>query len=684
MRISSRKKTTADCRAARSRAAAFAYCLAALIGGCKSAPETTTVAVAPSAGVAQRSIDEARAATDAGRRAVAYLRALTALHEEGDLETAATIVADMRSVAGGKPLIDALDAAARFRFDAIALELMLTTGEGDELARYANALVPTDANQRRRADDLLVRVFAKAADHATAAVALIAIAERGLYTDAERLAGHIWRRLSKLPLPALAQAAQDAAPRTALWLRLAHDLNAALTHAERVRIWRLWRATHAEHVAVRLPPPGFDQTFAAAQVALLLPFSGDLAAFAETIRDGFLAAYLRTLQRLQEGPDFGLRQAFRQVIRFYDTGAMSVGAAYRQATADGADVIVGPLDKAAVGELAALSPAVPVLALNSVGALNGEREGLPSHEGALSREREGLPSHERALSGEREGLPSHERALSREREGTPSHETTLSGERQDTPLQRSPAATSNFLQLTLAVEDPAVAIAAAIEADGAQRIVLFDNQGAWSPRARARLAAELDEVEIVAVGTLGGIGNVTEAAGEVLGIAASTGRQQELARLLGTELTFLPRRRQDVDAVVALVDGVQLAALRPALEFHFAGDLPIYGPSQAVRGVSWRQLDGMRVCTIPWFVQASGMRAQATVFEASDDPLLAPLFALGVDAYRIVNQLDRLTELDESIAGSVGMLSLGDQGRIRRELGCGTVANGRLTAAPMR
>ena len=656
MRISSRKKTTADCRAARSRAAAFAYCLAALIGGCKSAPETTTVAVAPSAGVAQRSIDEARAATDAGRRAVAYLRALTALHEEGDLETAATIVADMRSVADGKPLIDALDAASRFRFDAIALELMLTTSDSDELARYANALVPTDANQRRRADDLLIRVFAEAADHATAAVALIAIAERGLYTDAERLAGHIWRRLSKLPLPALAQAAQDAAPRTALWLRLAHDLNAALTHAERVRIWRLWRATHAEHVAVRLPPPGFDQTFAAAQVALLLPFSGDLAAFAETIRDGFLAAYLRTLQRLQEGPDFGLRQAFRQAIRFYDTGAMSVGAAYRQATADGADVIVGPLDKAAVGELAALSPAVPVLALNSVGA----------------------------LSGEREGLPSHERALSGEREGTPSHETTLSGERQDTPLQRSPVATPNFLQLTLAVEDPAVAIAAAIEADGTQRIVLFDNQGAWSPRARARLAAELDEVEIVAVGTLGGIGNVTEAAGEVLGIAASTGRQQELARLLGTELTFLPRRRQDVDAVVALVDGVQLAALRPALEFHFAGDLPIYGPSQAVRGVSWRQLDGMRVCTIPWFVQASGMRARATVFEASDDPLLAPLFALGVDAYRIVNQLSRLTELDESIAGSVGMLSLGDQGRIRRELGCGTVANGRLTAAPMR
>ena len=628
MRISSRKKTTADCRAARSRAAAFAYCLAALIGGCKSAPETTTVAVAPSADVAQRSIDEARAATDAGRRAVAYLRALTALHEEGDLETAATIVADMRSVAGGKPLIDALDAAARFRFDAIALELMLTTGDGDELARYANALVPTDPNQRRRADDLLIRVFAEAADHATAAVALIAIAERGLYTDAGRLAGHIWRRLSKLPLPALARAAQDAAPRTALWLRLAHDLNAALTHAERVRIWRLWRATHAEHVAVRLPPPGFDQTFAAAQVALLLPFSGDLAAFAETIRDGFLAAYLRTLQRLQEGPDFGLRQAFRQAIRFYDTGAMSVGAAYRQATADGADVIVGPLDKAAVGELAALSPAVPVLALNSVGALSREREGMP--------------------------------------------------------LQRSPVATPNFLQLTLAVEDPAVAIAAAIEADGTQRIVLFDNQGAWSPRARARLAAELDEIEIVAVGTLGGIGNVTEAAGEVLGIAASTGRQQELARLLGTELTFLPRRRQDVDAVVALVDGVQLAALRPALEFHFAGDLPIYGPSQAVRGVSWRQLDGMRVCTIPWFVQASGMRAQATVFEASDDPLLAPLFALGVDAYRIVNQLDRLTELDESIAGSVGMLSLGDQGRIRRELGCGTVANGRLTAAPMR
>ena len=568
----------------------------------------------PAERIAQPALDEALAATGAERRANAFLRALTALHEHGDLKAAAQIVSTVRSAEiDGKPLLDALSAAARFRFDALALQLLLANdppADSGTLAEAARALVPTDASQQRLADELVVFAFANAADHASAVLALMDVAERGLYTDTETLAGHLWRHLSRLPLPTLARIASAMPSPRAQWLRLAHDLNAALSHAEQVRIWQRWRTTHGEHIAVRLPPPALEQTSPAVQLALLLPFSGDLAAFAEAIRDGFLAAYLQTLQALHEQP---MSAAHRQVVRFYDTGALSIDEAYRRARADGADVIVGPLEKAAVAELAALSPTLPVLALNS--------------------------------------------------------------------LDDGAAAASNFLQLPLAVEDAAAAIASALQADGVQRIVLFDNQQAWSPRAKARLRTELEGIEVAATATLADLGNVLDVAGEALGVAASVARHETLSRLLREELVFLPRRRQDVDAVVALVDGTQLMALKPALEFHFAGDLPIYGPSQAVRGAVWRQLDGMRVCTIPWLVQASAMRSATTVFESSDDPLLASLFALGVDAYRIVNQRARLTALGESIAGSVGQLTLSDNGRIRRELYCGTIADGRLTAA---
>ena len=614
MRISS-KPTTAHCRAARHRVAAALACCLALLGGCASAPATDVAAVQPVAAPPTPSleINVPPTATDAERRTYALLRRLVSLHEQGDLAAAAQIVGALRSPdAAGQLPIEGLRADARFHFDAIQLELALAQDDSarEDLERAATALLPTNSSQRRRADKLRVRVFAASSDHEQASLALMSVAERGLYADSAGLAAAIWRHLSKLPLPKLARLAAAATPSQAQWLRLGREMNAALTHAEQGRIWHRWRSRHGEHVAVRLPPPALERTVALTQLALLLPLTGDLAALAEAIRDGFLAAHLQTLQQLHGQREFS--PAHRQLVRIYDTGALSVGEAFRRASADGMDVIVGPLEKAAVRELAALSPNLPVLALNS---LDGEAP-----------------------------------------------------------------ASSTFLQLTLAVEDAASAIASALQADGVGRIVLFDNQEAWSPRAETRLLAELGDIDVVAVNTLTGLDDVIAAAGEALGVNASNARHRELSRLLGEAPTFQPRLRQDVDAIVALVDGAQLTALKPALAFHFAGDLPLYGPPQAVRGANWALLDGMRVCAIPWLTQADALRTATAVFQASDDPLLAPLFALGVDAYRIVNQLPRLTTLGESLAGSVGMLTLRANGQIRRTLPCGTIDDGKLIA----
>lgn len=641
MCISSRRDRIVDCRLARCRALVVCSVAGVLIGACQSAPESETAAVPSPERVAQQAIDQARGTTDAQRRAGAFLRALVALYDHRDFVAAANIVETMRSTAiDGRQLVDALSDEARFRFDATALELLLNDSDPDasaEAEELAVSLAPANVGQRRRADDLRIRAFAALSDHASAALALMAVAERGLYTNAPLLAGHIWRRLSKLAPPALAGLAATVGGQRAQWLLLAKDLSSALTDAEQVHIWRQWAANHPHHVAARsLRPPALEPRApwpqpvrSPSQLALLLPFSGELAAFAEAIRDGFVAAHLLTLQRLRDQGAAGTAQ--NAAIRTYDTAAMSIGEAYRRARSDGAAVIVGPLEKSAVGELAAMSPALPVLALNSV------------DEGALAS-----PNLAHV------GAP------------------MVGGGSETDALQvgEGTATAPSFLQLTLAVEDPAVAIAAALKADGAERIVLFDNQEAWSPRAELRLRAELEEIQVVAEATLTGIGNVTEAAGEVLGIAASNARNDELSRLLGTSLTFLPRRRQDIDAVVVLANATQLTALRPALEFHFAGDLPIYAPSQAVRGIARGALDGVRACTIPWWSQEAELRQQTTAFEASGDSLLAPLFALGMDAYRIVNQLPRFIVLGESIAGSVGLLSVGADGRIRRQLHC--------------
>ena len=90
-------------------------------------------------------------------------------------------------------------------------------------------------------------------------------------------------------------------------------------------------------------------------IALLLPLHGHMAAVGTVVRDGFLAAYYQDIQQGQPSP----------IVRIYDNGD-AVGASLVQtAAADGADAVVGPLNKDQVAALAAAgSQPLPVLALN--------------------------------------------------------------------------------------------------------------------------------------------------------------------------------------------------------------------------------------------------------------------------------------------------------------------------------
>ncbi|MEA3278838.1 MAG: penicillin-binding protein activator [Pseudomonadota bacterium] len=91
-------------------------------------------------------------------------------------------------------------------------------------------------------------------------------------------------------------------------------------------------------------------------VAVLLPETGRFASAARTLREGILAA-----QRADE-------QGRRPNLRFYDSADdQSAPALVRKAAAEGASLVIGPLQKQAVNQLAS-GPALPVptLALNRV------------------------------------------------------------------------------------------------------------------------------------------------------------------------------------------------------------------------------------------------------------------------------------------------------------------------------
>lgn len=90
---------------------------------------------------------------------------------------------------------------------------------------------------------------------------------------------------------------------------------------------------------------------AARRIALLLPLSGRLGSAASAVRDGFLAAHF-------SGTAQGLK------IRIYDTSENAV-TAFEQAQADGAQLVIGPLDKQQVeAVIARNTQQLPMLALN--------------------------------------------------------------------------------------------------------------------------------------------------------------------------------------------------------------------------------------------------------------------------------------------------------------------------------
>ncbi len=117
-----------------------------------------------------------------------------------------------------------------------------------------------------------------------------------------------------------------------------------------------WRETYTDHPAAGVLLAdllaGQHATGFPTQIALLLPLSSPQRAAALAIRDGFVAAHLRSA-----GSD-------ATSIRIYDTAQGGSQAAYLRAQLDGADFIVGPLLGADVEQVITQAGFVPTLALN--------------------------------------------------------------------------------------------------------------------------------------------------------------------------------------------------------------------------------------------------------------------------------------------------------------------------------
>jgi hypothetical protein len=178
---------------------------------------------------------------------------------------------------------------------------------------------------------------------------------------------------------------------------------------------------------------------------------------------------------------------------------------------------------------------------------------------------------------------------------------------------------------------------------------------------------------------------VTEGVGTAMHIEASEARHAELQSLLGMPLQFRARSRSDVDAIVTLVNAVEVTALVPALRYHYADRIPAFATGQTLQGANestLRAMNRFNVVELPWQIPGSpGYQALAGAFPLAGNPF-ASMYGLGADALRLVDRVHPDNRGGTTqILGNTGVLTLQADGRFSRELARMRVERGQLRLA---
>jgi uncharacterized protein len=172
-------------------------------------------------------------------------------------------------------------------------------------------------------------------------------------------------------------------------------------------------------------------------------------------------------------------------------------------------------------------------------------------------------------------------------------------------------------------------------------------------------------------------GDYSEPVKRLLNINQSEQRRQAVEAALRSSVKFDARPREDVDFVFLAADARRARLIKPQLNYHRAGRLPVYATSHVFTGrgnaMTDIDLDGIMFGDMPWILVGDGriqdLRATLQRGWPYAHSQLDRLYALGVDAYAIVPQLNRIsTESAVHFSGVTSGLSLGRSNRLQRQL----------------
>lgn len=249
---------------------------------------------------------------------------------------------------------------------------------------------------------------------------------------------------------------------------------------------------------------------------------------------------------------------------------------------------------------------------------------------------------------------------------------------------------AQLYQFGLSAEDEARAVARRAWDDGMRRAVALVPRGEWGDR----VLEAFRQSWLAKGGTLIAAEHVDQPVqlaqqiAELFQLRQSEARAKRLQNTLGSNITALPVRRQDVDFIFLAATPQQAQQIKPTLAFQYAGDVPVYATSHLNSGNNGQtlpsDLSGIRFCETPWLLDHSEPMHQQVVAQWPQAAgSLGRLYAMGIDAYNLAPRLGQLKNLPDShIDGHTGQLSMDSAQRIERSLPWAEIQNGQVQRLP--
>lgn len=414
------------------------------------------------------------------------------------------------------------------------------------------------------------------------------------------------------------------------WLELNLIARRSNMLPEKIKPWiNKWYELYTEHAAGKLFALNLLEeskkiNIRPERIALMLPFSGRLEKVSKAIQNGFLYAYYQDqlgqgqVAKDQISTQDQLLKAELEIINA-STDAAEFNLQYHQAIENGADFVVGPINKELIELLQSReSLQVPTLALN------------------------------------------------------------YGDEFKSSDL--------NLYQFGLRPEDEAEQIADYALAEGKHHAITLVPDTAWGKRLHQAFKARFE--------ALGGhvVGGETYPSRKsdysvsikkLLNLTTSNLRKSMIQQVIGQPVKFDPRRRQDIDMIFVAANSRQARLIKPQLKFHHAQSLPVYATSHISSSDAStdadRDLNGILFVDIPWMLDNKNNLDHQNISKLWPDSSkrFSRLFALGIDAYRIIPSLRRLMiNPQQSVLQHTGALSVDSKGRIKRSLLMATYEKG--------